>query len=153
MSDEAHEWRCFHCDEVFTTVEAARDHFGDGGGCDPEPPACKLNQMEGGLLKLYREALAEIHTYQIEDNASFREFYALGADHATALRREEEKGYARGLRDGRAGEVVWGGKLTIDEVADHGGCLFPIEADVEYELIARRPPPLTTTPSDKENAG
>lgn len=47
---ETTEWRCFHCDEVFTDPKSAQDHFGDGGGCDPEPPACKLNAMEGGLL-------------------------------------------------------------------------------------------------------
>lgn len=92
-------WRCFHCDEVFTDPKSANDHFGDGGGCDPEPPACKLNAMEGGLLKLYREALQELHQWQVEDNASAREFYALGAEHAVKLRQEEEKGYARGLGD------------------------------------------------------
>jgi hypothetical protein len=30
-------WRCFHCDEVFTTEEAAREHFGEDPG---EPTAC-----------------------------------------------------------------------------------------------------------------
>lgn len=107
MTDDNRTWRCFFCDEVFTDVEAAHEHFGDEGGCDPEPPACKLNQMEGGLLKLYREALAEIHTYQLEDNASFREFYALGADHFQECRRAEEEGYARGLKDGKALARQW----------------------------------------------
>lgn len=32
-------WRCFHCDEVFTTREAAAEHFGDGN-YEAETPLC-----------------------------------------------------------------------------------------------------------------
>lgn len=36
-------WRCFHCDEVFTTEESAREHFGE----DPdEPAACQRGPAE-----------------------------------------------------------------------------------------------------------
>lgn len=102
-SDAHHElsWRCFHCDEVFTDADKARDHFGDGEGCDPEMPACKLNELEGGILKLYREALAEIRSYQDETDLTSKYFYEMGCTHHQALIREEEKGYARGLRDGQ----------------------------------------------------
>jgi len=93
------EWRCFHCDEVFTDRDLAADHF---GVCETRDAACKLNAMEGGILSLYREAEATLDRYRREDNESFREFYRLGAAHSTALMREEEKGYARGLADGRA---------------------------------------------------
>lgn len=97
-------WNCFHCGEHFSSrtdegVAAARDHFGE---TPIETPACKLNALEGGLLKLYREAQNELRSYREEDNASYREFYRLGGDHSRALMREEEKGYARGLADGRA---------------------------------------------------
>jgi hypothetical protein len=91
-------WRCFHCGDFFTDADDARDHF---GSYTLDDPACILNAMEGGILKLYREACEELMKYREEDNASFREFYRLGAEHAVALRREEEKGYERGLRDGR----------------------------------------------------
>lgn len=100
-SPEQKTWRCFHCDEVFTDREVAADHFGvqiDGLADDV---ACKLNATEGLLVKMLREAQEELRQYHQEDNAAFRQFYALGADHSTALRREEEKGYARGLADAR----------------------------------------------------
>lgn len=34
------EYRCFHCEEVFTTREDAYDHFGPDEGCEKLPPAC-----------------------------------------------------------------------------------------------------------------
>jgi hypothetical protein len=43
----------------------------------------------------------------LEDTELHREIYRLKADHATALRREEEKGYARGLRDARQEGISW----------------------------------------------
>lgn len=92
------EWRCFHCDEVFTDPDLAGDHFGIGE-CDV--PACQLNAVEGGLLKMLRDAQEEIGRFRREDTASYREFYALGADHAVKLRRAEEEGYERGLRDAK----------------------------------------------------
>lgn len=100
-SNEQVSWRCFHCAEVFTDREAAADHFGvQIDGC-ADDVACKLNATDGLLLKMLREAQQELRQYHQEDNAAFRQFYVLGADHATALRREEEKGYARGLEDAR----------------------------------------------------
>jgi hypothetical protein len=98
--DEMKErWTCFHCGEVFTDKAEARAHFGDS---EMDFTGCQLNATEGGILKLYREAVQELTRFRQEDNASFREFYALGADHSVALRREEERGYERGLADGRA---------------------------------------------------
>jgi hypothetical protein len=94
------KWRCFHCGETFTDSSAAAEHFGAEGF--PEAPACKLNQLEGGMLKMLRDAQAELRRYREEDHAAHRTFYALGAEHHTALIREEEKGYERGLRDARA---------------------------------------------------
>jgi hypothetical protein len=98
LAKAAVEWRCFHCDEVFTEPEAAQDHFGDM----TDQPACQLNALEGGILALYREAQRELHTWRVEDNASAREFYALGAKHHTALRDAEQAGYDKGLADSRA---------------------------------------------------
>jgi hypothetical protein len=92
-------WRCFHCNDVFTDRAAAAEHFGDNLQGDP---ACKLNAMEGGLLKLVRDQERELQVFRTEESASYRELYRLGADHAQALIREEEKGYAGGLRDANA---------------------------------------------------
>lgn len=87
------EWRCFHCNELFTNEFDGKRHFGDR---QESKPAClidivEIRAMERELFKLRME----------EDGPKAREFYALGAEHATALRREEEKGYARGLRDAK----------------------------------------------------
>lgn len=90
-------WRCFFCDEVFIDREKALDHFGSDEGCYSEGAACKLTEQEGGILRFYREALNEIKRLQSDDGPSHRTFYALGAEHTTALLREEEKGFARGL--------------------------------------------------------
>jgi hypothetical protein len=92
----SHEWRCFHCGELFSDRAAAAEHFGVS---EIETPACKLNAMEGGLLGLVRRQAEQIEAYHREDTASYREFYSLGADHARALIREEQKGYERGLAD------------------------------------------------------
>lgn len=87
------EWRCFHCDELFSTVGTARDHFGDHEGCQP---ACHINAKE------YRKMERRMERYNAEDSDADRRFHAMQADHGTALIREEEKGYARGLADGQA---------------------------------------------------
>jgi hypothetical protein len=51
MTDVAKEWRCFHCDEVFTDEAAAKLHFGTAeeyqpGHDDPPTPACLLTRDE-----------------------------------------------------------------------------------------------------------
>ena len=97
-------WRCFHCDEVFTDAAAAREHFGRDQG---EEAACVLRMQPGDapLLTLIRKLQDELSQvrYQLveEDSATDRRMHAMSADHHQALLREEEKGYARGLRDAR----------------------------------------------------
>jgi hypothetical protein len=93
------EWRCFHCDEVFTDHIAAATHF--GGHC-MSLAACQIKAEEGGLVELIRKQEAELDRHRSEDTASYREFYSLGADHSTKLREAEEAGYEKGLADGRA---------------------------------------------------
>lgn len=104
------EWRCFHCDEVFTNYEAAAAHFGVQIDSCADEVACKLTTQEKTLVEMLREAQAELRRYHQEDTEQFRMFYALGASHGTALRQEEEKGYQRGLRDS--------GWLTVEEWPD-----------------------------------
>lgn len=84
------EWRCFHCDEVFTDEHKAREHFGESM-CDD--PACQIDIVD------VRAMQNQLTRYHNEDTDLHREIHKLIAEHAVALRREEEKGYARGIRD------------------------------------------------------
>lgn len=87
------EWRCFHCDDVFTDREKAAEHFGTTLLADP---ACQIDLLHFRLME-------KLHLgYLDEDTELHREIARLHADHHTALRHEEEKGYVRGLADGRA---------------------------------------------------
>lgn len=83
-------WRCFHCDEVFRSSLKAQLHF---GGCEGLMPACHID------AKHLRELEKELAKYRSEDTDLHRQIRNLECQHFTALRREEEKGYARGLRD------------------------------------------------------
>ena len=98
----AHGWTCFHCGETFRVEAAARIHF----GASPEAePGCMLKVRcgeEHALLATLREAEEQLARYAAEDTDLHREIARLEADHATALRREEETGYARGRRDERS---------------------------------------------------
>lgn len=86
-------WRCFHCNETFWRRASAAAHFGSSLYDTPvcQIPAEQIRHMESQLT-LYRE----------EDTALHRQIYSMQAKHNIDLRREEEKGYARGLADGRA---------------------------------------------------
>lgn len=96
------QWRCFHCDEVSTRREDARLHFGADQGHDP---ICKLRMPgEYHLLNILRDQEQQLERYRAEDSEVMRAMHSMYADHAGALRREEEKGYARGLRDARLQE-------------------------------------------------
>jgi hypothetical protein len=86
-------WRCFHCDETFTDAEQATLHF---GRTQMSEPACQVSPER------LRELEAQLDRYRHEDTDLHREIYGLHAKHHTALQREEEKGYARGLADARA---------------------------------------------------
>lgn len=94
------EWRCYFCDEVFTDTSDAANHFGHMEDGVSESTACKLTKDEKGIVGLLREAWAELRAYREEDTKMIREVYALGADHSRNAQAEEEKGYARGMRDG-----------------------------------------------------
>lgn len=115
------EWRCFHCDEVFTEFEAARNHFGDHEMCDP---VCSIMARE------IRDMERELERYRAEDSDKDRQFHALQADHRRALRVEEEKGYEKGLRDG---EALFGEPYAYEYGQSNGDGTFGV-------VIERRPP-------------
>lgn len=103
-----HGWVCFHCGEHFQNtdkgVEDAQLHF----GTTPDAkPGCLLRMQhnERALLKHIRfleDELATLrHKVCDEDTDLEREMHSMQTAYAQALRREEEKGYARGLEDAK----------------------------------------------------
>lgn len=101
MGERSIYWRCFHCGDTFTKAQErwARMHFGRDEG---ELPVCQMRLPgEQHLLTALRKAQDELASYRAEDTDLMRAIDAQSADHATALRREEERGYAKGLADGR----------------------------------------------------
>ena len=89
-------WRCFHCDEVFTSYRCAEAHFGDS---ELSAPACRLKSYEGHLVTYIRRLEREPQRYRAEDSDVLRSIMSLEADHRQALIRAEEEGYSKGVRD------------------------------------------------------
>jgi hypothetical protein len=87
------EWRCFHCDDVFTDRDAALAHFGPHIGSEP---ACHIDAAK------YRQMERTVESYRAEDTELHRELHAKSAEMSGAVRHSEEQGYARGLKDARA---------------------------------------------------
>lgn len=98
-NEPAHGWTCFHCGETFTNRICARDHF---GADETREAACQIKTSEGGIIARLRTAEDMLSRYRIEDSDADRRYYAQQAEHASALRREEERGYERGVQDARA---------------------------------------------------
>jgi hypothetical protein len=102
VSERKIYWRCFHCGDTFTKAQErwAREHFGDD---ELERPVCQMRLPgEHHLLTLLRKQQRELRRFYAEDTDLIRAIYAMRADHAKALRREEERGYEKGLADARA---------------------------------------------------
>ena len=99
-------WRCFHCGETFSLAQErwAREHF--GLNCDATPICLIRTAGEGALLTALRAAEEELIGYRAEDTKILRAMWAMQADHVQALRREEDRGYAKGLSDGRREQVA-----------------------------------------------
>lgn len=92
MSDQPQttEWRCFHCDEIFTDPKDARLHFGDD--C-MSTAACQID------VAAVREMEIQLARYRSEDSDKDRDMYRMQAEHTIAMREAEEKGYRSGLID------------------------------------------------------
>lgn len=91
-----HGWTCFHCGDTFPGnlggQRAARLHFGSS---IHDEPKCQVSARQLRLME------AELRRHREEDTDLHRQIARLKSDHAEALRREEERGYARGVRDAR----------------------------------------------------
>ena len=110
------EWRCFHCDEVFTDSAAAEEHFG-ASMCDD--PACQIDMTDVRAME------NQLRQYRNEDTELHRQIHSMQADHAVALRREEENGYAKGLRDLRP--VCEALRELVSEIEDSGTRAFELD--------------------------
>lgn len=89
------QWRCFHCDVVFTNPSCAAVHFGSD---EAATCACVLPH-EQHLVEHIRDLEAQLDRYRAEDSSVMRSIYTLEADHRQALIRAEEDGYNKGVRD------------------------------------------------------
>lgn len=100
MTGKIH-WRCFHCGEAFTKAQErwAREHF--GASQDSQPVCLIRSAGEGALIALVRKQEDALAAYRAEDSDMMRAVYSMQADHAQALRREEERRYAKGVADAR----------------------------------------------------
>lgn len=92
------EWRCFHCNEVFTHPDNAKEHF---GGYLDSVPACKIAGHEGHLITYIRKLEADLAEYRSESDSLTSAWHARDAEHQQAVRRAEEEGYNKGVRDMR----------------------------------------------------
>lgn len=95
------QWRCFHCGDAFTLAQRkhAEAHFGSE---ETALPICQMRLPgEHHLLNILRKQEDELRAFYAEDTELWRALYAQAADHAQALRAEEERGYAKGVADAR----------------------------------------------------
>ena len=118
-ADRKIHWRCFHCGATFTKAQErwAREHFGDD---QDATPVCHIRLAgEAALITLLRKQERELARYRAEDSNTLRALWSMQADHRTALKREEEAGYAKGLRDAQAHPETLGLK-PIEEVRHVG---------------------------------
>jgi hypothetical protein len=114
-------WRCFHCGDVFTDPQLARDHFGADLSATP---VCQIPD----LAHLLRMQEYELRGHREEDSQIIRQVYALGSEHYRANQDAEEKGYARGIED--AGKD-WRGALEEIE-----GCFEAALAEGWLDALA-----------------
>lgn len=90
--DDSLPWKCYHCGEVCKTDEAAFHHF---GRTQYDKPVCQIDAAQ------LRAIERELERYRAEDTELHRQIRAMQTKHARDLVREEERGYARGLSEGR----------------------------------------------------
>ena len=124
------KWGCFHCDEAFSDEDAAREHFGKS---EHQQPACQIDIAE------YRKMEEVNRRHCEEDTDLHRQILSMSCDHQQALQREEEKGYARGLRDGMKEQAAAVTDEQIDAVVavDFAGSDWSDITTEQWRNIAR----------------
>jgi hypothetical protein len=89
-ADDGHEWRCFHCGEVFTDEESAALHFGSS---EYQQAYCTIP------VEHFRWMEAQHRRHLEDDSEASRTIQGILCEHENLRRRAEEIGYERGLRD------------------------------------------------------
>jgi len=84
-------WRCFHCNELFTTEDEATLHFGRD---ETSRPICTLGAA------YVRDLEFEVKRYREEDTELHRQIHVLNSRRNREAMKAEEWGYTRGLEDG-----------------------------------------------------
>jgi len=95
-------WRCFFCDEVFTTRGLAAEHFGTEIACDAPIVACQIKDYEGHLVTYIRKLEAELGVWNSESHEIQKSILTLESTMTIEVKRAEEKGYAKGVADMKA---------------------------------------------------
>ena len=96
-------WRCFHCDETFTSEYDARLHF---GADETATPACQIKGSDRGLLGALREAERDAadawHAVLSEATDAAKAVFSQNSRHQRQMRALEESAYEKGLADAKA---------------------------------------------------
>ena len=90
------QWRCFHCDQVFTSERWAREHFGDDFY---SYPACRIAHHEGSLVSYIRKLEAEVHDHRSENHEVLLSAYSLMAEARGVESAAEQRGYDKGVKE------------------------------------------------------
>ncbi len=90
------QWRCFHCDQVFTSERWAREHFGNDLY---SYPACRIKDHEGHLIDYVRKLEAEIHDHRTENHKVLLAAYSMQMDAQRMVPEAEQRGYDKGVSE------------------------------------------------------
>lgn len=129
------EWRCFHCDEVFTSRHDAHLHFGGKEECDP---ACQIKLgAERSMLTALRRAESDAadawFKLQNESGEAAQAYFAQSTRHQEQLRVTEELGYERGLRDAALHPIA--DTAALDALPEELAAFLCDEFDDEFNPI------------------
>lgn len=95
------QWRCFFCDEVFTSKNKAAQHFGAFEACEADEIACKLLPHQEKVLKYIRDLESEVRTLTAERHEEshplLASLYDIQHELASRERTAEERGFAKGV--------------------------------------------------------
>jgi len=137
----APQWRCFHCDEVFTDKAEAQEHFGE---YLDDSPLCLIKGQDGGLAARVRELEAEVMEVCRQRNEYENDARLWHEAEADRRRRIGDRQWWQEL-DYREGEKI---VLTEKLAATHAAPdVFPAVEDV----LAKHCRGFMSQPTTREN--
>jgi hypothetical protein len=90
------KWRCYHCDQVFTSDREARLHFGNDLY---SYPACRIAIHEQHLIEYIRKLEAEVQQHRAENHEVLVAAYSMQCAARQIEPEAEQRGYDKGVRD------------------------------------------------------